>query len=294
MAKKYEGVLPELHVKKNAAQVIADALKWGKWIAENDLYHYGEYGKKAYITPTSKYYEGGKYKKIHDVTHSCGCHFCNTNKTRKVDKANKLGYKGENWEHTYVCNTFATALFAHGGLETTCLSLCTTGHAAAIGDDGKSSTFEKSKNWTYMGKLPIKDLKAGDMLVSKTHMQCVYAPVSNTKVKIIEATSYIGKYGNAASKSSIRIKEKKPSYVSVYRFTGGVNKDVAIRCGEYSDRVWLWQMFLKWAGFECGTVDGKFGDKTLAATKAFQKKCSITQDGIIGAKTLKKAKAYTK
>ena len=294
MANKYSGTLPELRIKKNASQVIADALKWGKWIAENDLYHYGEYGKKEYITPSSKYYEGGKYKKIHDITHSCGCHFCDTNKAKKVDKANKLGYKGENWEHTYVCNTFVTAMFAHGGLETTCLARCLKGGCAGMDGNGHSPALEKSGNWTNMGKISIKNLKAGDVLVSATHMQCVYAPVSNTKVKIIEATSYIGKYGNKASKESIRIKEKKPSYVSVYRFTGGVNKIIDIRRGEYSDRVWLWQSFLKWAGFECGVVDGKFGDKTFGATEAFQKKCRLEKDGIVGAKTLEKAKAYEK
>ena len=291
---KYSGSLPMLKVTKTATQVIADALKWGKWIADNNTYHYGEYGNKAYIKENSKYYEGGKYKPIYNVTHSCGCHFCGTNVSRKVKKATKLGYNGENWEHTYVCNTFVTAMYAHGGLDPTCLSKCTNGKAAGMDDKGRSSVLDNSKNWTYMGKLAIKDLKAGDVLVTASHMQCVYSPVSSKKVKIIESTSYIGKYGSDASKNSIRIKEKSPSYTSVYRFTGSVNKDISIRCGEYSDRVWLWQAFLKWAGFECGIVDGKFGDNTFEATKKFQKKCGLTEDGIVGAKTLEKAGTYTK
>ena len=291
---EYSGKLPSLHVTKTAAQVIEDALKWGKWITENNIYHYGEYGNKTYITPGSKYYENGKFKPIYNVTHSCGCHFCGTNKPRKNDKATKLGYKGENWEHTYVCNTFVTAMYAHGGMESTCLGRCRQSKAAGMDEKGRSPVLDNSKNWTYMGKLAIKNLKAGDVLVSAKHMQCVYAPVSASKVKIIESTSYVGKYRSAASDKSIRIIEKKPSYTSVYRFTGKVDSDIAIRLGEYSDRVVLVQEFLNWAGYDCGTPDGKFGGKTQSSVKLFQSKNGLTPDGIVGPKTIDKMKATKK
>ena len=290
----YDGELPSVHVKKTASQVIADALKWGKWIAGDNTFHYGEYGNKAYITPTSKYYAGGKYKRIYDITHSCGCHFCNTNKSKKVNKASKEGFKGENWERTYVCNTFVTAMFAHGGMESTCLEKCRKGSCIGMTTAGRSSALDNSKNWTYKGKLAIKDLKAGDVLVSASHMQCVYETVSNSQVKTIEATSYIGNYGNSASKESIRIKAKKPSYTSVYRFTGSVDADIPIRHGEYSDRVVLWQKFLNWAGCDCGQADGQYGDMTLEATKLFQKNNGLVVDGEIGSKTIAKAKEIKK
>lgn len=38
-------------------------------------------------------------------------------------------------------------------------------------------------------------------------------------------------------------------------------------------------------GYDCGKVDGKYGDKTAAAVKAFQKDHNLTVDGIAGAKT---------
>lgn len=38
-------------------------------------------------------------------------------------------------------------------------------------------------------------------------------------------------------------------------------------------------------GYNCGTVDGIFGSKTLAAVKQFQKNNGLTVDGIVGAKT---------
>jgi hypothetical protein len=160
--------------------------------------------------------------------------------------------------------------------------------------NGKSPRLDASKNWTNMGKLAIKDLKAGDVLVSSSHMQCVYAPVSSTKVKIIEATSYIGAYHSVASDKSIRIIEKKPSYITVYRFTGSVDKDIPIRYGEYSDRVKQWQEVLNFLGYDCGTPDGIFYLKTLIATDKFQGDCALKVDGIVGKDTLAKAEEKIK
>ena len=179
-------------------------------------------------------------------------------------------------------------------MESTCLEKCRKGSCVGMTTAGRSSALDNSKNWTYKGKLAIKDLKAGDVLVSASHMQCVYETVSNSQVKTIEATSYIGNYGNSASKESIRIKAKKPSYTSVYRFTGSVDADIPIRHGEYSDRVVLWQKFLNWAGCDCGQVDGQYGDKTLEATRLFQKNNGLVVDGEIGTKTIAKAKEIKK
>ena len=80
----------------------------------------------------------------------------------------------------------------------------------------------------------------------------------------------------------------------MYRFTGMVDADIAIRYGEYSDRVVLIQKFLSLAGFDCGMTDGKFGDKTRDAVKAFQSKYGLTPDGIAGKNTLAQMEALTK
>lgn len=45
------------------------------------------------------------------------------------------------------------------------------------------------------------------------------------------------------------------------------------------------QRLLKAYGYECGTADGIFGQKTLAAVKAFQRKKGLTADGIVGKNT---------
>jgi putative chitinase len=51
-----------------------------------------------------------------------------------------------------------------------------------------------------------------------------------------------------------------------------------------------WQEFLNKNGFSSGKADGIFGKNTEAATKAFQESNNLKADGIVGPKTLNKAK----
>ncbi len=53
------------------------------------------------------------------------------------------------------------------------------------------------------------------------------------------------------------------------------------------DVKWL-QTTLNNKGFNCGKVDGDFGEKTRTAVKAYQKSVGLTPDGIVGAKTIYK------
>lgn len=60
-----------------------------------------------------------------------------------------------------------------------------------------------------------------------------------------------------------------------------------------------WQKFLNWWSdgkffVECGSADGIFGKNTEKWTKNFQYKYKLTQDGICGTKTIKKAKSIGK
>lgn len=45
------------------------------------------------------------------------------------------------------------------------------------------------------------------------------------------------------------------------------------------------QVLLNAKGFDCGKVDGSFGDKTFTAVKQFQSKNNLLADGVVGAKT---------
>jgi peptidoglycan hydrolase-like protein with peptidoglycan-binding domain len=62
-----------------------------------------------------------------------------------------------------------------------------------------------------------------------------------------------------------------------------------LKLNSHGDDVAKWQQFLTDAGFKPGTVDGFFGDATVAATTAFQEKQDLTPDGTLGNETLGKA-----
>ena len=70
---------------------------------------------------------------------------------------------------------------------------------------------------------------------------------------------------------------------------------VRLKKGSKGEHVRLWQKFLNWyhPAWHLG-VDGKFGNHTTQATKSFQKNEHLTVDGVVGAKTLARAKTYLK
>lgn len=63
----------------------------------------------------------------------------------------------------------------------------------------------------------------------------------------------------------------------------------ALRIGAQGNLVLAWQSFLLGQHFDPGGLDGHFGDKTLAATKAFQTQNGLVADGIAGRQTLMRA-----
>lgn len=60
----------------------------------------------------------------------------------------------------------------------------------------------------------------------------------------------------------------------------------ALRIGSAGNLVHAWQSYLLGQGFDPGGLDGIFGEKTAAATRAFQKKHGLVVDGIAGRQTL--------
>ncbi|HPS81018.1 MAG TPA: peptidoglycan-binding protein, partial [Candidatus Limiplasma sp.] len=58
-----------------------------------------------------------------------------------------------------------------------------------------------------------------------------------------------------------------------------------LRSGDKGDDVKKVQQRLTDLGYYSGTVDGKYGDSTVKAVKAFQKKNKLTADGVCGAQT---------
>lgn len=61
-----------------------------------------------------------------------------------------------------------------------------------------------------------------------------------------------------------------------------------VKSGNKGNTVKAVQILLNGYGYSCGTPDGQFGNKTLAAVKKFQKEKGLTVDGVVGQKTYEK------
>ena len=75
---------------------------------------------------------------------------------------------------------------------------------------------------------------------------------------------------------------------SAYKNADSDKEDGSLRKGATGSAVKDLQTKLKKLGFYNAYVDGSYGDTTVAAVKAFQKKYNLTADGVAGSETLKK------
>ena len=151
--KGYSGTFPTIKLVKSNAQVIADAIRWAKWIASDNSFHYGYTNKHGSKDP----------KKWDPNAHHNGCYFCNTN----VDHGARSKKGIVDYKKTYCCNPFVGAAWAHGGCVPKALELCRKGTSWDF-HEGKgydtSSLFDKLK------KPKKADLKPGYVLCRDTHV----------------------------------------------------------------------------------------------------------------------------
>ena len=257
----YSGILPTTTVRKSNAQVIADTIKWAKWIAGDNRFHYG-YTNKA---------------KDANAHHN-GCYFCGTNGKQK---RNMLDPK-----FTYCCNPFVGAAWAHGGCVPKALSLCRN---TSSWDFGKNSGYAKSSLFINLGHPAKSSLKPGDVLCKDTHV-ALY--IGNGK--IVEAGNGDDNIRNSTKwNNSIRVTTltdaRYKGFLRVHRYNSSVNAVITMYYGEVGSRVELWQKYLNWYfGKTVVTVDGIYGDATLKYTKQFQEiEVGKGQgDGWVGPRTL--------
>lgn len=260
--KEYSGKYPEVRVKRSNAEVIANTIKFAKWIAGNNDFHYG-HGEHA---------------------HHNGCYFCGTNGAKK-------GYM-KMWEHTYCCNPFVHACWAHGGLIPEALKKCQEGRSW---DFNKGSGYDASKLFDKLGHPPISKLKAGDVLCSDTHVLLYlgdkkYVDAGLQDDNVIHSDKWNRSIG-------IRNLTESNYHERVYRYNGTVNADIIMYKGEVSGRVKDLQDYLNWYfGIKIKDKYGYFGDDTDKYTRMFQEKemGKGQGDGTVGKKTIEAMKKVRK
>lgn len=262
---KYTGKYPTFRLTKTNAEVIADTIKWTRWIAGDNNFHYG-YGSHA---------------------HHNGCYFCGT-------QYMKMGHGLKMPEHTYCCNPFVGAAWAHGGGDAEAYRLC---HSCRSWGFAKSEGYEKSKLFDKLGKPKKGMLKPGDVLCSYTHVALF---IDNNKIVEASMGDDNVPFSNRWNKS-IRVRNADDSdyryFERAYRYNGKVDCDRYILHGEVSDRVVDLQNFLDWYfDGQVGKADGCFGDNTLKWVKKFQEKelGKGQGDGSVGPKTIEAMKKVRK
>ena len=197
-------------------------------------------------------------------------------------------------EHTYCCNPFVGAAWAHGGCVPAALKLC---QKTSSWNFSKGSGYDKSSLFDNLGHPAKSKLKKGDVLCKDTHVAMYIGDG-----KIVEAGGGDDNKKNSTKwNNSIRVRTLTDSnyanFPRVHRFNGSVNTTAVIRHGEVSDRVGQWQAFLDWYfDGKVGKADRCFGDNTLKWTKKFQEEVmgKGQGDGLVGEKTLAAAKKVTK
>lgn len=268
--------VPSLTLKKTTQQVIDDTIKWAKWIAGDNRFHYG-YTNKHGSKDSSKWSPNA---------HHNGCYFCGTN----TDKGGRSKKGITDYERTYCCNPFVHAAWAHGGCDQTALGICQKGSSWNF---EKGTGYDKSSLFKNLGHPKKSELKAGDVLCRDTHV-ALYIGGG----KIAEASGGDDNKKNSEKwNNSIHIKtltdDNYKKFPRVHRYIGSVNATCYIRHGEISDRVKDLQNFLDWyykGAFskECGPADGYYGDNTFKWVAKYQveKFGKGEGDGIVGPKTI--------
>ena len=264
----YPGKLPAYRLVKSNAQVIADAIKWAKWIASDNRFHYG-YGEHA---------------------HHNGCYFCGTQKMKYNRTPAILDP-----DFTYCCNPFVGAAWAHGGCIPKAISMCQNDSSW---DFNKGTGYDTSSLFDNLGHPLKSNLKAGDVLCRDGHV-ALY--IGNGQ--FAEASGGDDNKRNSSGwNGSIRVKTLSDSnyanFPRVHRYNSSVNADILMRHGEAGERVAYWQEFLDWYydGKLGKPYDGLFGDNTLKWTKKFQEEVigKGEGDGIVGPKTIAAAQKVVK
>ena len=265
-SKTYSGEYPSTRLVKSRDEVIVDVIRWAKWIAKKNEFHYG-HGKDA---------------------HHNGCYFCGTQPKSKKNSGIKK------WETTYCCNPFVGAAWAHGGCVPKAIELCSKGKSW---DFNKGSGYDKSSLFDNLGHPAKSKLKAGDVLCNDYHVALYIGDG-----KIVEAGSEDDNIINSKKWiNSIRIAtltdKRWDGFERAYRFNSNVDSDLIIRHGEVSDRIIDLKEYLNWYfGKKVLKVDRYYGESTYKYIKKFQEKelGKGQGDGLVGQKTIDAMKKVKK
>lgn len=196
-------------------------------------------------------------------------------------KRNKLSQDGMAGKQTYdkLKSTYTTTTVSNKKTTSTSNTADWTGQTLKAGSKGEQ----------------VKDLqnmlnKAG---FSVGKVDGIYGENTSEAVKKFQKAVKISQDGIAGKDTYNKLKSYNPSTPSKTTTTSSAAwTGQTLKEGSSGTAVKSLQTMLKNAGFDVGTIDGKYGSKTEAAVLAFQKRVNISADGIAGKDTYNKLKSY--
>ena len=137
-----------------------------------------------------------------------------------------------------------------------------------------------------------KNIRTGDIILYRKTKAGKHGHVCmhyEGKIKEASAGHY---YAKTTDTLKDRLDTKGKRYVLVFRAKGKtITVDQSLKKGSKGDEVKKWQRFLNWyIGKKVLGIDGDFGSVTEKYTKIFQTENGLVSDGVVGVKTVAKAK----
>lgn len=149
---------------------------------------------------------------------------------------------------------------------------------------GATTQWRTTKDWYVQGKIDEMP-EAPCILFQQSGTKMSHTGIYIGNGKVVEAsvgvqetnfdkrwTHYAIPDGLYSAEEYARIRRSRPMAI--------------LRKGSSGELVKWLQECLEKMGYDCGGVDGKYGNKTVAAVKQFQKACAIPADGVAGPITL--------
>lgn len=225
-------------------------------IAADDRYHYVRWSDD---------------KKTHE------CPICHDHKPGKYFGWNCIGFSFHTWHHAGLKSNCSCGVITDGQSEKI-LNAKTDADAVKIAQDRiglNAVSVIRNKDG-----IPTTKLQKGDIGLLFKGTDYYHTIFLKGGDKYADCTH--GRTDQIKTNNTLSAEQKKNLKV-VIRYTGGYNYLQKDDEGVAVEKVQKW---LNGHGFNCGTVDGKFGDKTDAALRAMQKHYNLTVDGKCGQKTL--------
>ena len=200
-------------------------------------------------------------------------------------KLKKLGYYSGTVDSTFGSGTYAAVkafqkkynLTADGVAGSETLKKLDTAYKNADSDKDDDS-LRKGATGSAVKDLQTKLKKLG---FYNAYVDGSYGDTTVAAVKAFQKKYNLTADGVAGSETLKKLD-------SAYKNADSDKDDDSLRKGATGSAVKDLQTKLKKLGFYNASIDGDYGDTTVAAVKAFQKKYNLTADGVAGSETLKK------